>query len=196
VILAHSPEAEERFMAEGHGESRRSVMHNDFVLVGPPTDPAKVRGSSSIAEAFGKIAEGLSPFISRGDDSGTHQKERMIWGSARIEPRGDWYVVAGAGMGQVLGMADQKRAYTLSDRATYLAQKGRMDLALMAEGDPLLKNRYHVIVVSPEENPGVRVGEARRFADFLLSEKARSAISKFGIDRFGEALFVPSEPRP
>jgi tungstate transport system substrate-binding protein len=192
VILAHSPEAEERFMAEG----RRSVMHNDFVLVGPPTDPAKVRGSSSIAEAFGKIAEGLSPFISMGDDSGTHQRERMIWGSARIEPCGGWYVVAGAGMGQVLGMADQKRAYTLSDRATFLAQGKRQDLVVVFEGDPLLRNRYHVIVVSPEEHPGVKVGEARRFADFLLSGEARSAISKFGIDRFGEALFVPGAARP
>jgi tungstate transport system substrate-binding protein len=171
-------------------------MHNDFVLVGPPSDPASVRGSTSIAEAFRAIAEGRSPFVSRGDDSGTHRKELEVWRVAGVEPAGDWYVKAGAGMGQVLRMADQERAYTLGDRATYLAQRGTLDLVIMSEGDPLLKNRYHVLVISPERHPGVHVGEARRFAQFLRSGEARRAISTFGIDRHGEALFVPSDDRP
>jgi tungstate transport system substrate-binding protein len=192
VILAHSPAAEERFIAEGHGESRRAVMHNDFVLVGPPEDPAGLRGQTSIAEAFAKMARSQSAFISRSDDSGTHQKELEVWRAAGIEPGGDWYVQAGAGMAQVLRMADQKRAYALSDRATYLAQRGGLDLAPIVEGDPLLRNPYHVIVVSPERHPGVRVEAARRFAEFLRSASGREAISEFGRDRFGESLFVPS----
>jgi tungstate transport system substrate-binding protein len=191
VILAHSPEAEEHFMAEGHGEGRRAVMHNDFVLVGPASDPAALKGKKTTAEALTAIAVGRTPFVSRGDDSGTHQKEQQVWKAAGVEPGGDWYVEAGAGMAQVLRMASERRAYTLSDRATYLAQKGLLDLAVIVEGDPLLVNRYHVIVVSPEKHPGVRVVEARKFADFLNSEVARAAISRFGIDRYGEPLFVP-----
>lgn len=191
VILAHSPEAEGRFMAEGHGESRRAVMHNDFVLVGPPHDPAGLKGETSITAALEKVAPSRSPFVSRGDDSGTHQKELQVWRAAGIEPGSDWYVRAGAGMAQVLRMADQKRAYTLSDRATYLAQRGGLDLSLIVEGDPLLRNPYHVIVVSPEKHPGVRVEAARRFAGFLLSPTGQGAISRFGVDRHGEPLFFP-----
>jgi tungstate transport system substrate-binding protein len=194
AILAHSPDDEARFMAEGHGESRRAVMHNDFVLVGPPSDPANIRGSTSIVAAFRAIAEGRSPFVSRGDESGTHQKERRIWSAAGIEPGGAWYVRAGAGMGQVLRMADQKRAYTLCDRATYLARQGALDLEIVAQGDPLLRNHYHVIVVRPEAHPGVHAGEARRFAEFLLSREGRRAISTFGIDRHGEPLFIADDP--
>jgi tungstate transport system substrate-binding protein len=193
VILAHSPAAEERFMAEGHGESRRAVMHNEFVLVGPKDDPAGLRGETSIVEAFATMARSRSPFVTRGDESGTHQKELEVWRAAGIEPGGDWYVQAGAGMAQVLRMADQKRAYALSDRATYLAQRGGLALALIVEGDPLLRNPYHVIVVSPERHPGVRVEAARRFVEFLRSASGREAISEFGRDRFGESLFVPSE---
>lgn len=191
VILAHSPEAEERFMAEGHGESRRAVMHNDFVLVGPAPDPAALRRKKTAAEAMTVIAASRSPFVSRGDDSGTHRKEKQIWRAAGVEPVGDWYVQAGAGMAQVLRMASERRAYSLSDRATYLAQKGHLDLAIVAEGDPLLENRYHVIVASPARHPGVRTAEAREFAEFLNSEGARAAISSFGVERYGEPLFVP-----
>ncbi len=194
VILAHAPEAEETFMAEGHGESRRAVMHNTFVLVGPPSDPADIGGSTSIVEAFTAIARSQSPFVSRGDDSGTHRKELQIWKGAGVEPEGDWYIRAGAGMGQVLRMADQTRAYTLSDRATFLAQGGTLDLAVAVEGDPLLRNHYHVIVVSPETHPGIHAREARAFADFLRGDEVRKVISSFGVDRFGESLFVPDEP--
>ncbi|WP_435007939.1 substrate-binding domain-containing protein [Tundrisphaera lichenicola] len=194
VILSHAPELEERFMAEGFGESRRALMHNDFVLVGPSTDPAQVRGVASIAEAFRRIAERGSSFISRGDDSGTHAKERLVWKSSKIEPNGDWYVRAGSGMAQVLRMADQERAYTLADRATFLSQRDSLELVILGEGDPLLENRYHVIVVNSEAHPGVHVREARLFDEFLRGDEARRAISSFGAGRFGQALFVPDRP--
>ena len=194
VILAHSPEDEERFMAEGHGEGRRAVMHNDFVLVGPPSDPASIRGSTSIAEAFRAIAEGRSPFVSRGDDSGTHRKELEVWREAGVEPAGDWYVRAGAGMGQVLRMADQERAYTLGDRATFLAQRGTLDLVIIARGRPAAQEPLPRPRRQPREAPRRPRGEARKFAEFLRSDEARRAISTFGIDRFGEGLFVPDGP--
>src|SRR5262249_20262572 len=136
VLLVHDPEGEEKFMAEGYGVERREVMYNDFVLVGPQDDPAKVKGEKSVAEAFARIAGTRPPFVSRGDASGTQQKEKQVWRQAKIEPQGDWYVRAGAGMGQVLRMADQKRAYTLSDRATFLAQRQGMELDILSQGDP------------------------------------------------------------
>src|SRR5262249_11726661 len=128
VLLVHDPVAEERFMGEGHGELRRQVMHNDFVLVGTPTDTAGVKGLRSISSAFARIADAQAPFVSRGDESGTHKKELAVWREARTEPGGAWYVRAGAGMAQVLRMADQKRAYTLTDRGTFLAQRKGLDL--------------------------------------------------------------------
>jgi tungstate transport system substrate-binding protein len=191
VLLVHDPAGEEKFMAEGHGESRRAVMHNDFVLVGPPADPAGVRGAGSAAEAFARVARKQAPFVSRGDDSGTHRKERAVWRAAGVTPKGDWYVEAGAGMGQVLRMAAEKRAYTLSDRGTYLAQRAGLDLAVVAEGDPLLTNPYHVIVVSPDKHPGVHAAAARRLADFLVSPEGQGFIRDFGKVKLGEPLFFP-----
>jgi tungstate transport system substrate-binding protein len=188
VLLAHDPASEKKFMDEGYGVLRREVMHNDFVLVGPKADPAKVQGEKSVAQAFARI-ERLSPFISRGDESGTHQKEKQIWRQAKIEPQGDWYVRAAAGMGQVLRMADEKQAYTLSDRATFLAQRRGLDLTILFQGDPLLINRYSVIVVNPAPHPHVQHEAARRFADFLLSAEIQKAIADFGIDRYGQPLF-------
>src|SRR5262249_5599386 len=152
----HDPAAEEEFVAEGYGVERREVMHNDFVLAGPKDDPARVKGEKNVAGAFARIAGKRSPFVSRGDESGTHQKEKQVWRQAKVEPQGDWYVRAGAGMGQVLRMADQKRAYTLSDRATFLAQRQGIDLDILFQGDPVLVNRYSVIVVSPERHAHVR----------------------------------------
>jgi tungstate transport system substrate-binding protein len=194
VLLVHDPAAEEAFMAEGHGVLRRAVMYNDFVLVGPPADPASVKGQKSTAEAFARIARASAPFVSRGDESGTHQKERAIWRQARIEPRGDWYVQAGAGMGQVLRMADQKRAYTLTDRGTFLAQRQGLDLVILSEGGPLLVNPYHVIVVSPARHPGVHQGPAQQFAHFLLAPATQKAIAVFGTDRYGQPLFFVGDP--
>ncbi len=189
VLLVHDPAAEEKFLAEGYGVERRAVMHNDFVLVGPKDDPAKAKREKSVAEAFVRIASERSPFVSRGDESGTHQKEKQLWHEAKIEPHGDWYIQAGAGMGQVLRMADQKRAYTLSDRATFLAQRHGTDLGILLQGDPLLVNRYSVIVVNPQNHPHVRHQAARKFADFLLSAEGQKAIAGFGTERYGEPLF-------
>ncbi len=189
VLLAHDQTAEEKFMAEGHGLERRPVMYNDFVLVGAPNDPAGVKGQASIAEAFTRIAGTRSPFVSRGDESGTHAKERAVWRQAGISPEGDWYIRAGAGMGHVLRLANEKRAYTLSDRGTFLALRKGLDLAILAEGDPLLVNQYSVIVVNPAKHPHVQRQAAQQFADFLLSPETQKTIATFGADRYGQPLF-------
>lgn len=189
VLLTHDPAGEERFMEEGHGESRRQVMHNDFVVLGPPGDPAGVKGAASAADAFAAVARNGSTFVSRGDESGTHQREKAVWNKAGIEPKGGWYVQSGAGMGQVVRMAGEKRAYTLADRGTYLALRQGLDLAVLHEGDPMLLNRYSVIVVSKAKHSHVRGEDARRFAEFLLSEEARKTIREFGVDRHGQPLF-------
>jgi tungstate transport system substrate-binding protein len=189
VLLVHDPAGEQRFMDEGYGSLRREVMYNDFVLVGPPTDPAGVKGEASITAAFARIARQAAPFVSRGDESGTHHKEKAVWKGATVEPRGDCYVRAGAGMGQVLRMAGEKRAYTLADRGTFLALRKGLDLAALSEGDPLLVNQYSVITINPERHPHVRREAAQQFADFLVSPEARKAIGEFGKDRYGEALF-------
>jgi tungstate transport system substrate-binding protein len=191
VLLVHDPDAERRFMDAGHGALRREVMHNDFALVGPPDDPAGVKGQKSIAEAFARVAAREAPFVSRGDESGTHQKEKAIWRRAQVEPHGGWYVRAGAGMAQALRMADEKRAYTLTDRGTFLAQRKGLDLAVLSEGDALLVNTYSVILVNPEKHPHVRRDAAGRFAEFLLSPEGRQTIADFGKDRYGEPLFFP-----
>jgi tungstate transport system substrate-binding protein len=193
VLLVHDPAGERRFVDAGHGLERRRVMHNDFVLVGPPADPAGVKGSGSAAEAFARIARRAAPFLSRGDESGTHQKEKAVWRRAEVAPGGKWYVRAGAGMGQVLRMASEKRGYTLSDRGTFLALRADLDLTVLAEGDPLLVNPYSVILVSPEKHPHVRAAEARQFADFLVSAEGQRAIADFGKDRFGVPLFFPNK---
>jgi tungstate transport system substrate-binding protein len=191
VLLTHAPEAEEQFMAEGHGEQRRGVMHNDFLLVRPPADPANVKGTSSIVEAFRLIARSKSPFVSRGDESGTHMKERTVWQEAGMEPQGTWYVSSGAGMAEVLRMANEMDAYTLADRSTFLAQRERFNLIIHSEGDPLLRNPYSVVVVSPENHPDINHEAAVRFSDFLLSPNVQQIIGEFGVERFGQPLFFP-----
>jgi tungstate transport system substrate-binding protein len=198
VLLVHDPIAETKFMAEGFGAERREVMSNDFLLVGPSADPASVKGQASIAEAFGRIARSDSPFASRGDESGTHQKEKEIWQKAGVQPQGAWYISAGAGMGQVLRMASEKHAYTLTDRGTFLAQRKGLDLAILSEGDPVLVNRYSVIVVPPEKHPHVQTQPAQQFADFLLSAETQKVIGNFGTDRYGQPLFFRhgAEPNP
>ncbi|HEY8491524.1 MAG TPA: substrate-binding domain-containing protein [Dehalococcoidia bacterium] len=192
VLLVHAPEAEERFMAEGHGVDRRLVMHNDFVIVGPPEDPAGARAAAATREVLSRIAAAGARFISRGDDSGTHQLERALWQAAGIDPEGEaWYVVSGQGMGATLGVANERRGYTLTDRATYLALRDRLDLEILHQGDPVLRNVYHVIQVDPSKNDRVNAEGAQAFAEFLVGERAQEIIGEFGRDRFGEPLFTP-----
>jgi len=194
VLLVHSPADEKRLVEEGHGVNRRLVMHNDFVLVGPPADPAKVRGGASTADAARKIAAAGALFLSRGDGSGTHSKEKAIWKAAGIAPDGQgWYQQTGLGMGETLAVASEKGGYTLADRGTLLARGRSAPLALqvLVEGEPLLLNVYHVIEVSPARWPKVNAAGARAFADFLVSPGAQALIGRFGVEKFGAPLFTP-----
>ena len=191
VILVHSPKAEEEFVAAGYGIERQLVMHNDFIIVGPPDDPAGIRGLSSASDALARIAGSESIFLSRGDESGTHTKELDIWKKAGITPSGSWYQETGQGMGATLVVASEKGGYTLSDRGTYLAQRANLDLNLLVEGDAQLFNVYHVIIVNPEKHSEVNVKGARAFAAFLTSSATQDVIRNFGRDKYGEPLFVP-----
>lgn len=195
VVLVHAPALERKHVAEGSLLNRRLVMHNDFVLVGPPADPAGIRGTRQAAEAFAKIAAREAGFVSRGDNSGTHAKERALWKAAAVEPRGRWYVESGQGMGATLTIASEKRAYTLTDRATYLAFRKRIDLAVLLEGDAPLLNVYHVMEVSPR-HARVNVAVGKAFADFMISPAAQELIKTFGLEKHGEALFFPDAGKP
>lgn len=191
VVLAHSPKAEEEFMAAGNGESRLVVMHNDFVIVGPADDPAGITDSPTAAAALAKVASSESIFLSRGDESGTHTKELSIWTAAELEPVGSWYQETGQSMGATLTVASEKQGYTLSDRGTYLAQKDNLDLELLFEGDKALFNQYHVIVVNPEKHSMVNAEGARAFAAFITSPAVQATIGSFGVEDYGQALFSP-----
>ncbi|MBW7882205.1 MAG: substrate-binding domain-containing protein [Caldilineaceae bacterium] len=192
VLLVHARAREDEFMAAGHGTRREDVMYNDFVIVGPPADPAGVKGMTGAAAAFTAIAEQQAPFISRGDDSGTHTKEKSVWAKAGIEPQGDWYNAAGQGMGAVLTLANEQQAYTLSDRATYLARTLEgTDLVIVVEGDPVLFNPYGVIAVNPEKNASINAELGNAFIDWLISVPVQEKIAQYGVDEFGQSLFVP-----
>jgi tungstate transport system substrate-binding protein len=192
VLLVHSPAAEKKFVAEGYGVNRRIVMHNDFVVVGPAKDPAKIKGTKTAVEAFKKIALAGSLFLSRGDKSGTHSKELTIWKASGINPEGQkWYQQTGLGMGQTLNVTSEKRGYTLTDRGTYLALKKNLDLDILVEGDAILLNVYHVIEVNPAKWPKVNVPGAKAFADFMVSKEAQDIIRTFGVEKFGSPLFFP-----
>ena len=192
VLLVHARKQEDAFMEAGHGIRREDVMYNDFVLVGPADDPAGVADAESAADAFAKLAATEAPFVSRGDDSGTHSKEKAVWAAAGVEPAGDWYISAGQGMGAVLTMANEQLAYTLSDRATYLARTLEgTDLVILYEGDPLLFNPYGVIAVNPEKSPQIQAALANQFIDWLISVPTQAAIADFGIEQFGVSLFTP-----
>ena len=196
VLLVHSPEAEKALVAEGSGLNRRIVMHNDFILVGPASDPAGI-AKHTAAESFQRIAAAKSLFLSRGDNSGTHAQELKLWKGSGITFEGQaWYQQTGQGMGQTLAIAAEKRGYTLSDRGTYLALRKKLDLAILHEGDPSLRNVYHVIEVNPVRFPKVNAAGARAFADFMVSKAVQARIKEFGIAAYGSPLFFPDAGAP
>ena len=190
VVLVHAPSAEKPFMEADNGSRRLLVMHNDFVLVGPPNDPAGVRGIK-VLDALRTVARAGATFVSRGDESGTHILERALWKQAAVQPGGDWYVEAATGMGQTLTIASEKRGYTITDRGTYLARRGPLELAILVEKDPPLINIYHVITVNGGKFQRVNSAGADAFADYLVSPDAQKIIGSFGVDRFGQPLFFP-----
>ncbi len=192
VLLVHSPAAEKKFMEDGFGVSRRLVMHNDFVIVGPADDAAKIKGVKSAAEAFKKIAAAQALFLSRGDNSGTHAKEKDIWKAAGVKYDGEkWYQETGLGMGQTLNVAAEKKGYTLTDRGTYLALAKTLNLGILVEGDAVLLNIYHVMEVNQQKWPKVNIAAAKAFADFMVSKETQDIIKTYGVDKYGSPLFFP-----
>jgi tungstate transport system substrate-binding protein len=197
VVLVHSPAAEEQMIAAGDGIERALVMHNDFIIVGPRGNPAKLASGTSLTDTMKALASGEAEFISRGDNSGTHALEQKLWKTADIEPqRQGWYAESGQGMGATLQIANQKRAYTISDRGTYLSQKKNLDLEILFQGAPELLNVYHVIVVNPDKHPQVNVTAARAFAAFITRADIQEIIGEFGVSEFGEPLFIPDAGKP
>ncbi|MEW9671919.1 extracellular solute-binding protein [Ammoniphilus sp. 3BR4] len=191
VIFVHAREAEVQFVADGYGINAYDVMYNQFLVIGPENDPAGIKGMASVTEAFKKIAETGSTFISRGDDSGTHKKELSVWKKAELKPEGDWYLSTGQGMGATLQMADEKGAYTLIDEATYLAQPS--NLKVLFEGDQALFNPYGIIQVKSTSKPEL----AEKLINYIVSEETQKLIGEFGKDKYGKGLFVPSvQKRP
>ena len=196
VILVHAPASEVAFMKAGHGINRRLVMHNDFIIVGPAADPAGTRGMTSAAGAVTKIAGSQALFISRGDDSGTHKLELALWKSAGIAPKGQkWYQESGQGMGATLTITSEKEAYTITDRATYLATRKNLGLDILVEGDPGLLNIYHIIQVNPDKSAKINAAGARDFVDFMVSPATQEVIRAFGVDKYGQPLFFPDAHR-
>lgn len=192
VLLTHAPASEQKLVDSGDVTNYQLVMHNDFVLVGPPDDPAGIRGQKSISEALQRIAQQGAIFVSRGDDSGTHKKEKELWKGAGIDPAGrPWYQESGSGMGQTLSIASEKAGYTLTDRATYLSLRKNLVLEIMVESDQGLLNIYHVMQVNPEKHPKVNAAGARAFVEFLVSPETQRLIGEFGVDRYGQPLFFP-----
>ena len=192
VLLVHSPDAEKKFIADGFGVNRQLVMHNDFVIVGPAADPAKIKGTKSSAETLKLISGANALFVSRGDNSGTHAKEKTLWKKADITPEGrKWYQETGSGMGQTLNVAAEKKGYTLTDRGTYLSLKKNLGLDILVEGDSALLNIYHVIEVNVDKWPKVNAEGAKAFADFMVSKNTQKIIKTFGVDKYGSPLFSP-----
>jgi tungstate transport system substrate-binding protein len=192
AVLAHAPSSEQELVDKGSVINRQLVMHNDFVIVGPASDPAGIKGMESATEALTKIADQKASFISRGDDSGTDKLEKSLWKKANLTPQGqDWYVESGQGMGATLQIASQKGAYTISDRGTYLAQSANLDLEVLVEGDPVLLNVYHVMQVNPEQFKRVNAEGGKAFVDFMVSADTQKLIGDFGVEKFGQPLFIP-----
>jgi len=193
VVLSHAPEAERALVDSGYFVRRRIVMHNEFLIVGPARDPAGLRGLSDPVAAFRKVAERRGIFVSRGDQSGTHQREQLLWKRAGFPspPRGEWYIESGQGMGATLQLADEKHGYTLTDRATYLTWRDKLQLFPMVEGDSLLYNVYHVLELNPKNASRINVVGGTALADFLVAPETQRLIGEYGKSRFGQSLFVP-----
>ncbi len=194
VLLVHSPADEQKLVDDGYGVNRRLVMHNDFVVVGPPGDPARIRGLRATGEAFQRIAAAGALFLSRGDASGTHAKEKGVWKAAGLSPEGwKWYQQTGLGMGDTLNVASEKAGYTLTDRGTYLARGKARPIALeiLVEREPLLLNVYHVIEVNAARWPKVNAAGAKAFGDYVVSPRTQEMIGRFGVDKVGAPLFIP-----
>ncbi len=191
LVLAHAPELEMKYVREGAFINWRLVMHNDFILVGPPGDPGKIKGMRHLKQVFARLLEVKGPFVSRGDQSGTHLLERDLWEKAGVKPEGAWYIQVGQGMAATLNVASEKRAYALTDRGTYIALKKRLALEIIFEGSKRLLNIYHIMEVNPDRFPKVNHKGARAFSDFLVSPEVQALIGAFGVERFGQPLFFP-----
>jgi tungstate transport system substrate-binding protein len=192
VLLVHAPSAEKALMEAGWGKDRLLVMHNDFIIVGPADDPAGIKDLTTIVEVFHSIADSGANFVTRGDDSGTHKMELSLWGKTEVDPSGQaWYVDSGQGMGATLTIASEKQAYTLTDRATYLANKANLELEILFEGDAALLNIYHVITVNPEKWPKSNYDGAVAFSEFMIAPETQAVIGEFGKEKFGQPLFFP-----
>lgn len=187
VVMVHARTKEDKFVADGYGVDRRDVMYNDFVILGPTGDPAGVKGMTDAVSAMAGIANAKATFVSRGDDSGTHAREKQLWQAAGMQPAGDWYLEAGRGMGEVIIMAGERQGYTLCDRGTYLAFRSKTDLQIVVEGDRRLYNPYGVILVNPLKHPHVKADLGKKFLNFLTSGQAKALIA--GFRKNGEQLF-------
>jgi tungstate transport system substrate-binding protein len=191
VALVHAPSLERKYVEEGRMQNRRLVMYNDFVIIGPEDDPAGIKGTSKAVDALKRIAETQSRFVSRGDKSGTHLLELGLWKQAGIEPTGAWYIESGQGMGQTLGIANDRRAYTIADRGTWLAFQKRISLPILVEKDKPLLNIYSVMEINSANGPRVNVAGGKAFADFMVAPETQAVIKTFGVDKYGQPLFVP-----
>lgn len=188
VVFVHAPQAELEYVKKGDFVDRTAVMHNDFVLLGPVSDPAHIHSANNAATAFMRIADAQYDFVSRGDDSGTHKKEKALWRNAMIEPKGSWYIAAGQGMGAVLKIADEKQAYTLADRGTQIAYQDKVDIVVLFEGDEVLFNPYHIMAVNPAKS-GVNYDLAKKYIAFVTGEEGQKIIANFKVK--GQVLFHP-----
>jgi tungstate transport system substrate-binding protein len=191
VALVHAPTLEKQYVADGKLLNRRLVMYNDFVIVGPKDDPAKVRQTKSAVSALKAIEQAKARFVSRGDNSGTHALEKSLWKLAGVDPTGPWYIEAGQGMGATLGIANERNAYTITDRGTLLALGRRVSLPILIEGDRVLLNIYSVLEVNPANGPRINSGGGKAFADFMVSPQPQNVIRSFGMEKFGQSLFIP-----
>jgi len=191
VVLVHAPGLEKKYVADNKLLNRRSVMYNDFVIIGPKDDPAKIRSAKTSAAALKAIEQAKASFVSRGDNSGTHTLEKSLWKAAGIEPKGSWYIEAGQGMGAVLAIASERNAYAITDRGTLLALRKRVALPILIEGDRALLNIYSVMEVNPANGPRINSAGGKAFADFMVAPQTQNAIKSFGVEKFGQPLFVP-----